>query len=402
MQQTEDKNIEHRTSNSDPGVISLLDYLEIIAKRWRMIAKVTVAAAVISVAYSLTLPNIYKSTALILPPQQDQGLMSMMLGSMGGGMANIAGDLFGKGTAADLYIGMLKSETIGDAIIEHFKLKELYEIKRRSSALKLLNGKTEIKAGKKDSIISISVEDKDPKLAADIANAYVDELGRLTVGLGISGAKQNRAYLEPRLTQAKVDLAKAEDNLKTFQLKNKAISVPDQAKASIEGVAMLSAQLAVQEVQLSALLSQFTNSTQEVQNTKATISNIKGQIARLEGTHKGGSIPSVGSVPDLGQEFMRLTREFKIQETLVELLTKQFEMTKLAEVKDVTGVQVIQKAVPSDIKAKPKRAIKVIMATFMACLTAVVWSLLSHRRQQMTVEEVQRWRHLKDIILNRA
>ena len=129
---------------------------------------------------------------------------------------------------------------------------------------------------------------------------------------------------------------------------------------------------------------------------------LEGRIELAAPTAKdvvcGISTPSVGSVPDLGQEFMRLTREFKIQETLVELLTKQFEMTKLAEVKDVTGVQVIQKAVPSDIKAKPKRAIKVIMATFMACLTAVVWALLSHRRQQMTVEEVQRWRHLKDII----
>lgn len=141
----------------------------------------------------------------------------------------------------------------------------------------------------------------------------MEELSKLTVKLNIIGAGQNRGYLEDRLAKGKVDLARAEESLKTFQSRNKAIDVPSQAQAAILGVAQLKAQLAVQEVQLAAMRSRFTDTTQDVIDMKATIANIRAQIAQVEGKDRGSSIPSMGSIPELGQEYVRLMREFKVQ-----------------------------------------------------------------------------------------
>lgn len=381
----------------DSDVISLLDYLEVIAKRWRMIVKMTVTAFVLSVVIALLLPNIYSSTAMILPPQQDSSMLGMM-SAMTGGMASLAGDLLGKGTTADLYVGMLNSNTVKDAIINRFKLIEVYEQDYRLDTYKKLDKNVDISAGKKDGIISVTVEDKDPKRAANMANAFVEELGKLTVRLNITGASQNRGYLENRLVKAKVDLSRAEDALKSFQLKNRALDVPDQAQATIAEIAGLKAQLATQEVQFSAIRSRFTDSAQEVKDLKTSTSNLRSQIAKLEGKGTGSSaIPSVGAVPSLGQEYVRLMREFKIQEAIFELLSKQYEMTKMDEARNVDGIQIIQKATVPDKKAKPKRSLIVLTATFFAGFGSVLFAFMHEAGTQMPEEDRLR---LKQVLSN--
>lgn len=381
----------------NPDVINLLDYVEVIAKRWRMIAKVTLGAFVLSIAIAMMLPKIYSSTALILPPQQDSGMMGLM-SAMSGGMAGLAGDLLGKGTTADLYVGILNSRAVKDALIDRFKLMEVYEQKYRLDTYKALEKKAAISAGKKDGIISITVEDKDPKLAADLANAYADELGKLTIKLNITGAGKNRGYLEDRLVKAKADLTKAEEALKTFQSANKAFDVPEQAKASIHGVAQLKAQLAVQEVQLAGMRSRFTDTTQEVIDAKAAISKLKAQMVQFEGSGRGSSIPSVGSVPELGQEYVRLMREFKVQEAIFELLTKQYEMARMSEAKDVDGVQIIQKATVPDKKSKPKRSLIVLAITFAAGFGALLCAFIREAGERMPEEDRERWGRIKGLL----
>lgn len=410
MQHTEDKNLEHLTSNLEPAVsprtlnvepgsveeeIDFLDYLEIILRRKKMIIMVTITAFVLSIVLALVLPKIYSATARILPPQQDQGLMAMMMsGAGGGGLASLAGGILGTGTPADQYASILQSERIKGVIIDRFKLMEEYKADYRLDMYAKMEKIVEISAGKKDGIITITVEDEEPKKAADIANAYIDELGKLVAQMSISAAGGNRGFLEGRLVRARVDLARAEDAMKAFQSKNKAISVPDQAKASIEGVALLKAQLAVQEAQLSALRSQFTDSTQEVQTIRATVRNLNSQIAKLEGTSDGGAIPSVGSVPALVQEQVRLLREYKTQEMIVELLTKQYELAKLTEAKDINSIQVIQRAEVPDKKIKPKRRNLVLGITFVAFIFSVVYVVVLSYIAMMPSNERQRWQRI--------
>jgi uncharacterized protein involved in exopolysaccharide biosynthesis len=404
-------NIEQPTSDSGSPVnrrsslaedeINLLDLLLVLAKHWKMIIGVPFVVAVITAIITLCMPNIYTAQTMILPGDDDNGgMMGAMMSQMGGlaGLAGVAG--LGGATKADLYVTMLKSETIKDPIIDRFKLMEVYDAEFRASAYSALDGIAVIGTGKKDGVITIAVDDKDPKRAAEMANAYVDELSKLVARLNMTGAGNNRVFLEKRIAEARADLINAEDALKNFQAKNKAISVTDQAKATIEGVAQLRAQLAMQEVQLATLQRQFTDSSQEVKTAKATIANLRVQIARLEGEGGGrsSSIPSVGSVPQLGQEYMRLMREFKIQEAVLEMLTKQYEFSKLSEVKDVSPFKVLQKAKAPERKSKPKRSLMVIMAAFASGFLMVLVAFIREFGARMNEEDRKRWQELQRLL----
>lgn len=386
---------EHTLTESSPPIAttakgssdSLLDYLFIILKHKKMIFGISFLVAVITALLSLTMPNIYTAKTMILPGDDDKGIMGAMLGQLGG-LAGVAGGTLGGTTKADLYVTILKSEAIKDQLIDKFKLMKLFEVNYRSYAYKKLDTISKITAGKKDGVITISVDSKDPKLAADLANAYVDELGKLTAGLSMSGAGNNRAFLEKRLVEAKSDLAKAEDDLKLFQTQNKAISLPDQIKGTFDGVAQLRAQLALQEVQLGTLQRQFTNSSQEVKTARATIANLHTQIAVLEGKGSGSSsIPKVGNMPQLGQEYLRLMREFKIQEAVLEMLTKQYEMVKINEVKDVSPFQVIQKAKAPDRKSKPARSMIVLRMSFFSGIALTALAFLKEYNRKLKPDD---------------
>ncbi len=393
MQQTDTTSLNPQSSSLGPPPLSIFDYLLVIVRHFKMILFTTFGVAVLAALYTLTMPNIYTAKTLILASEDDKAGMGAMMAQLGG-LAGIAGGSLGGSTKTDLYVSMLKSETIKDPIVDRFKLLEVYKAKFRSDIYNSLNATAMISAGKKDGIISIAVSDKDPKRAADMANAYVEELGRLAARLNTTGAGKNRLFLEERLVTAKADLTRAEDELKSFQAKNKMLNVTEQAKASIEGIAQLRGQLAVQEVQLAAMQRQFTDSSQEVKRARTAVENLRGQIARLEGGGGRSSIPSVGSVPQLGQDYLRLMREFKIQETMVELLTKQYEMARLSESKDMSPFQVLQKAKVPERKSKPARAKAVLTATFAAFFFSLLLSFVRVSFARMSDADKQRWKSL--------
>lgn len=386
------------TTISNPDTINLLDYLEVIAKNSRIILRTICIVAALSVSYSVYLPNIYTSTTLIMPPQQDSSsLLGILMGSAGS-MGGVAADLLGKGTPADMYIGILNSETINDKIIDRFKLMKQYKQKYRVETYKLLNDKINITTSKKVGIISISVADKDPKLAAAIANAYVDELGKLLIRMNITGAGLNRTYLEERLAKSKIDLAKTEEVLKQFQSKNKALDITEQAKGTIKGVADLEGLLAAEEVKLAGIRRIFTDSSQEIKNQLSVITNIKAQIAKFEGNRFSASLPGVGSVPELGQQYLRLTRDFRIQEAIVEMLTKQNEISKLSEAKDITPIQVIQTAQEPDKKTKPNRGLIVMVTTFASAFGAILYAFIREAYERLPPEDLDKLSRIRRMI----
>lgn len=335
-------------------------------------------AAVFTAIISLFIPNIYTATTMIIPSDDNTGGMGAALMGQLGGLAAMAGGSFGGKTNGELYVTMLKSETVKDPIIDKFKLMNKLKTRFRSDAYKLLDNKIDVSLGKKDGVLTIQVNDKDPKMAADIANTYVDELGKLTAGLQMRKASDNKAFFQKQITATKADLSKAEEKLKAFQSKNKTISVPDQAKATIEGVAQLRAQLAIKEVELGTLQRQLTDNSQEVKSTKAAVAQLRGQIAGLEGKNgSSSSIPQLGTVPQLGQEYLRLMREFKIQEAMLEMLVKQYEISEVSENKDISPFSVLQKARIPDKKTKPIRrnmALKAFLVSFFACCFFVIYS----------------------------
>lgn len=385
---------ENATHDRYPDTINLLDYIEVLIKHRSKLLKFTTIVFILAIIIAFTLPPYYSSTARILPPQQDNGLMGMMMATMGTGMSNIASDILGNGTSADLYVGILNSETIKDSVIDKFNLQNVYNEKYRVDAYNTLNKYVDITSGKKDGIISITVLDKNPRRAAEMANFYVDELSKLVAHLNITDATLNKGFLEKRLAEAKTDLANSEEKLRLFQSKNKMLDVSDQAKATIEGIAILRAQLSSLELQLATLSRQFTDSSQEVKTTKSSINNLKAQISKMEGTGAGGVIPNIGSVPSLGEQYLKIMREYKIQEAIVELLTKQYEMADLSESKDVVSIQVLQKARISDKKSKPKRILIIISSTMISLILTILFVFLLETLDRMSEENRQRWNNI--------
>src|SRR5437899_55496 len=228
--------------------ISLLDLLIVLAKHKRIVLGVPFVAAVVAAIISLLMPNVYTGTTRILPPQQSASAATAVLnqlgGALGGGLAGVAGGALGIRNPNDLYVGMLKSRTVADNMISRFELGKLYDEDRLSDVRKRLEKETTIAAGR-DGIITIDVDDKDPKRAADMANAYVDELVKLTKVLAVTEASQRRLFFERQLLQAKDNLTAAEMVARQGLQKGGLAQVDAQGRSMIEVTARLRAQISV-------------------------------------------------------------------------------------------------------------------------------------------------------------
>ena len=353
--------------------INILDYWRVLIKRRKLIGAIVGAAAVISVIVSLLLPKLYSSTAKIFAPQQEISLGAQILAQQPSGLARLASGVLGGGTPADLWVGFLESQTLRDAIIERFDLKDLYEVKTMEDARRALNENLSIKksiAG----IVSITVEDRVPERTAEMANAFVEELDRINQEVVMSSGRQMRIFLEERLEKAKGKLTESEENLKNFQEKNKAIKMDDQSTAIIEAAGLMKGQLMAKEVELQTLLSFATSNNPQVEMLRAEIRALQKGLKELEGTGSDTAdnifIPTA-KIPDLGLKYARFLREFKIQETLFELLTQQYEMASIQEAKDSPTVQVLDRALVPEKRSKPKRIRIVMLSVLLSVFLSV-------------------------------
>jgi capsule polysaccharide export protein KpsE/RkpR len=291
------------------------------------------------------------------------------LGVLSGG-ANAA---LGIRNPLDLYAGMLKSRTVADNLIQRFDLRKLYDIDTQVAARKALAGQTSIIVGR-DGIITIEVDDRDPKRAADLANGYVDELTKLTQTLAITEASQRRLFFEKQLKLAKDGLSTAEVDLKKTQESTGLIQLDEQGKAMIESIARVRAEIAAKEVELSAMQTFATPQNPEYQRLAQQLSGLRVQLARLEirsGSSEVNSLLPTGELPKAGLEYLRRLREVKYYETVFELLAKQFELAKVDEARDTSIVQVLDQALPPDKRSGPRRTFIVLATTLLTGVFAV-------------------------------
>lgn len=361
------------SSEQVEGEINLLDLLMVLAKRKRLIISITLAATIVSIGVSLILPNIYTATSKVLPPQKEGGNLSAALGQLGG-LAAAAGLGSGFGGSAELYVSLLKSRTVADAVIKRLNLMQEFESKTADDARRKFAATVKIQSASKDGVITVTADHKKPEMAARLVNVTVEELGRRTVQLNLAKVSNEHSFLEKRLDVVKRDLTKAEDELKVFAQKNKAIKMDDQAKASIEGIAKLKAELASKEVQLAGIRSYQTDESQEVKALEAATEKLKSELGSrgASGGGVGEGIPSVGNIPNLTLEYTRRMREVKIQEAILEQLRKQNELEKINEHRDTSSLQIVDDAVVPDKKSKPKRAVIVVLSTITAFFLSVL------------------------------
>jgi uncharacterized protein involved in exopolysaccharide biosynthesis len=359
--------------------ISILDLLIVLAKHKKLILGLPFGAAVIAAIVTLLMPNIYTGTTKILPPQQSQSAAIAMLGQLGT-LGGLAGSALGVRNPNDLYIGMLRSRTVSDSLIARFELKKIYETKTSDDTRRVLEGSTRISSGK-DGIIVIEFDDREPKRAATIANAYVEELYKLTQSLAVTEASQRRLFFERQLDQTRKNLANAETAARQGLEKGGLVAIDAQGRGMVETTARLRGQITVKEIQISAMRAFATGENPDLKQAQHELDAMKLELAKMEGTSSGrDKAGSVGKAD--GMENLRLLRDVKYFETIFEMLAKQYEIAKIDEARDASIVQVLDPAVEPERKSKPTRSVIVIVTALMAGFLTVAWAFIKEAAQR--------------------
>jgi tyrosine-protein kinase Etk/Wzc len=354
-----------------------IDIALVLAKRKRLVLGLPVLVGTVTFVATLLLPATYTSTVRIMPPQQAQSNAVLFL-AQAGVASPITADLLGVRNPSDLFIAMLKSRTIADQLIKRFDLLAEFEVRYAADAQKLLERSRTISAGK-EGIITVEVHRPNPKRAADLANAHIEELEKLTLDLAVTEASQRRLFYEKHLKKVRDDLSKAEAALKTFQESSGLIKPQDQAGLTVLASSALRAQITAKQVQISTMQSFATASNPELNRAQQELAALKAELARIDNQPSqvpGDLIVPIGRVPEQTLEYIKRARDVKYYETLLEILARQYESARIDEARNATLIQVLDKAMVPEKPSGPRRslitAISVLTALFCAGAIALL------------------------------
>lgn len=381
--------------------IHLLDYLLVLAKHSQMIVFGSSLIAILTLIILLFISNKYTATTTLLPPQQNLTLSAQLLDSLGGGispgassanqgMGGMAAQMLGMKTPGDIYVGVLTGNTIFDRIIERFKLRELYDEEYIENVRKKLSKNALISIGE-NGLLNIEVTDVSPQRAADMANAFVEELDTLFKQLTEREASNRLAFLEKERQQASLSLFQAEEALRRFSEKNSVIQIESQARGMLEYIASLRAGIDAREVQLQVLRQHATTSNYDVIRQETEIKGLKERLKAAEHEWEscvGDVCLPTAKAPSLGLEYVRLYREVKFQEALLQQFLKMVELARVEKIKDVNFFNVVDKATPPEKKSSPKRLlITFIMGVFSLFFLTAYGFLLEYWHSTISSEK---------------
>ena len=369
-----------RTSGTEDEV-SLLDLLLVLAERKRLIVWTTVVFAIVSAIVAFILPKSYTATVTLLPPQQNSSLSSQLAAQLGG-MGGVAATLSGSGgllrNPNDMFVAMFRSRPVEYGMINRFGLMQEYHTKYLSDARKKFEHYASVDGSGKDGLIHISVDDRDPQRAAELANGYVDQYRDLSQHLAITEAQQRRQFFENQLQQANQNLADSEEALKVTEQKTGLIQLDSQTRALIESAAALRAQVAAKEVQIQGMQTYATGENAQLVEAEQELTSMRSQLAKLGG---GGDNPDniivpKGQMTAAGIEYVRRLRDVKYYETIFDILARQFELAKLDEAKEGAVIQVVEPAIPPDKKSSPRRGLIILVSTAFGFIVGVIVAFL--------------------------
>lgn len=324
------------------------------ASEWKKLLFAPLAAGVVALGATYLVAPTFTARALILPPQPQSGAMSTLASLTG--LAGLSGGAAGR-TPADQYVALLSSASVQDRLIGRFQLLQAYSKDYQVDARTELERSTRIVAGKRDGLISIEVDDKDPKRAAAIANQYVEELRRLTSELAITEAQQRRVFFDAQLKETTARLAKAQAALQTSGFNAGAMKA--EPKAAAEEYARLRAQMTTAQVRLRALKSTLMDNAPEIIQQQASVDALRSQVALAEQSGNDGSTST---------EYLSKYREFKYQEALFEMFARQYELARVDESREGALIQVVDTATVPERKSKPQRGVIALSVTLAAAL----------------------------------
>jgi tyrosine-protein kinase Etk/Wzc len=363
----------------------LIEPLIVLAKHKLLIFYSVAGATLCSIVVCLLLPTYYTATTKILPPQQGQSFASAMLDQLGG-LGSVLGASAGGGllrNPSDLYVDMLRSETVADRLIDHFSLMTTYKSKLREDARRRLADLTGIKAAK-DGIITVSVDDRDPRRAADIANRYIEELDALTKTLAVTDAGKRRVFFEREAKTATDQLEVAEQDFKKIQESTGIIQIDSQSKVMLQAYEDLRAQLTAKQLEIESMRSFATPQNPDLLRLEHERDALRAQVAGLEKGQGGSPVGDIAleKIPEKALKYIDKLREVTYRSSLLQLMLKQYEIARIDEAKEAALIQVLDKGLPPEKKSWPKRSLIVLLVACAAFLLACIWAHVSEAMER--------------------
>lgn len=386
----------------DDESVNLLPYLRLFWEQRKFVFRAGCYALFASIIIAILIPVRYQAVTRLMPPDNQStsglGVLAAMAGKSGiGGLSGLAGDVLGMKSSGALFVGVLGSQTVQDRLIDEFHLMKVYHHSKIEDTRTDLAEHTVVSEDRKSGIISIAVTDHDPRRAAAMAQSYVRELDRLVAQVSTSSARRERIFLEERLRSVKTDLDSAAKNFSEFASKNTAIDIPAQGKAMVEAAAVLQGQLIAAQAELSGLQQVYTDNNVRVRAIRARVAELQRKLNDIgSGGTQGGSqdvnslYPSIRKLPLLGVTYADLYRQTKIQETVFELLTQQYELAKVQEAKEIPTVKILDDAVVPTKKTFPPRTVIVLLGTMVGIAFAMAWLVGKQRWSAVDVTDPRR------------
>ena len=385
MSTTDEHNPSAATDAADSIEIPIGDLVASIWQRRRWLAKVIGLSALAAIGIALLIPNQYTSMTQLMPPDQQALSNTSVLSALTGAIPTASlssGGLMNTRTPGGTFIGILNSQTAQDDIIDRFDLRSVYDCKFYSDARKTLTGQTTIDEDRKSGIISLSVTDSDPKRARDIAEAYVGELDKLVNKVSTSSARRERLFLEDRLKSVKNELDASSLELSQFSSHNATLNPQSQGQALMESATRLQAELITTQSELSGLKAMYSDDNVRVRGSQARVDELQSQLRKMGGIGKSVNgedlnsdhfMPSIRQLPLLGTKYADLYRQVSMQESIYGTLTKQLELAKVQESKEIPPVKVLDEPQVPERKSSPHRATIVLLVVLASSFVGITW-----------------------------
>jgi capsule polysaccharide export protein KpsE/RkpR len=373
-------------------------------ERRRVLAKVLLCSLLLSALIAFLIPKQYESGTRMMPPDQ-QGMGTAMLAALagkampGGALGALAGGMLGMKDTGALFAELLHSGTIEGALVDRFDLQKVYSKRYRQDALKKLAHRTEITQDRKSGVITVVVTDTDRQRARDMAQAYLDQLDSLLIRVNTSAARREREFIEQRLVTVQNDLEKAQVALSDFASKNTTLDVKEQTKAMVEAGAKLQAQLIVARAEEDSMGQFYGAGNVRMRAAGARVGELERELKKLGGsaTDNGDTpadsdslYPTLRQMPVLAVRWADLYRQVKVKETVYDLLTEQYELARIEEVKSVPSVRVIDPPSWPEKKSFPPRLIMILVLTTLSVCTAAMYLVMQNRWLRLSPHDARK------------
>jgi uncharacterized protein involved in exopolysaccharide biosynthesis len=372
----------------------------------RTLFRVCAISLVLSGIFAFTIPKQYQSTARLMPPDQGSSGVAMLAALTGhslgglGGLGSLASGLLGVRSSSALFIDMLHSRAINDRLIDRFNLQHVYRKRYRIDTVKYLVRHTKLEEDKKSGVVSLTFTDTDPQRAQAIAAAYIEELNSTLTRSNISSAHQERVFIEQRLVTVEKELQKAQKALSEFSSTNTTLDIKEQTHAMVDAAARLQGEMIVAQSELASMKQTYGDGNVRVRAVQARIADLQGELTKMSGssaessvdTEKSGTgnsnlYPSLRQIPRLAVPYANLYRDVRIQETVYELLSQQYEMSRIEEAKDTPVVSVLDQPQVAEKKSFPPRLLMILLLTVSSVIVASAILLLRNTWEKVESDD---------------